>query len=70
MDFIGLLKVIGSKAIEYNCIIMQFLFRYKQKSLQLFKLILLERKVIFFKSPVSDLSGNYFICKIVIHYFL
>jgi len=35
-----------------------FITRYKQKSLQLFKLLLLERKVIFFKSPVSELSGD------------
>ena len=37
--------------------IRQFVARYKQKCLQLFKLILLEKKVLFFKSPVSELSG-------------
>lgn len=36
----------------------QFVARYKQKCLQLFKLILLEKKVLFFKSPVSELSGD------------
>ena len=36
----------------------QFVARYKQKCLQLFKLILLEKKVLFFKSPVSELSGS------------
>jgi hypothetical protein len=31
--------------------------RYRQKLLLLFKLFLLERKVLFFKSPVVELSG-------------
>ena len=35
----------------------EFVSRYKQKCLQLFKLVLLERKLLFFKSPVSELSG-------------
>jgi hypothetical protein len=32
--------------------------RYRQKLLLLFKLFLLERKVLFFKSPVVELSGR------------
>jgi len=35
-----------------------FVLHFRQKSLQLFKLMLLERKVLFFKSPVRELSGH------------
>jgi len=35
-----------------------FVLHFKQKALQLFKLVLLERKVLFFKSPVRELSSH------------
>jgi len=35
-----------------------FIFHFKQRALVLFKLVLLEKKVLFFKSPVKDLSGH------------
>ena len=35
-----------------------FILHFKQRSLVLFKLILLERKVLFFKSPVRELSSH------------
>ena len=36
----------------------EFVLHYRQRALQLFKLVLLERKVLFFKSPVRELSGH------------
>ena len=44
--------------------------RYRQKLLLLFKLFLLERKVLFFKSPVVELSGLAFHLKIKIIFIL
>ena len=35
-----------------------FVIHYRQRALQLFKLVLLERKVLFFKSPVRELSSH------------
>jgi len=35
-----------------------FILHFKQRALVLFKLVLLERKVLFFKSPVRELSGH------------
>jgi len=35
-----------------------FVLHFRQKALQLFKLVLLERKVLFFKSPVRELSSH------------
>ncbi len=44
----------------------QFVQRFRQRSLALFKLMLLERKVLFYQSPVRDLTG-YFLTLLSLH---